>query len=87
MATETTIFHNSNGLDFNILLTLEFNTKDREYYKGCIQKHKAMLLERNQEYIVATYVGDSSWGSGYYADGIKDAYRKFNSIVTDYLMK
>ena len=83
--TNTTIFHNSNGHDFNIIATLEFNNADKEYYKNSWQKHRAMLLERNQEYIVATYVGENSWGYGYYADGIKDAYRKFNSIVEEYL--
>jgi hypothetical protein len=41
-------------------------------------------LERNQEYIVASYVGENSWGYGYYADGIKDATKKFNSIMADY---
>ena len=75
MATETTTFHNSNGQDFTILLTLEFNKADTEYYKDSWQKHRAMLLERNGEYIVATYVGDSSWGYGYYADGIKDQFQ------------
>ena len=80
-----TVFHNSNGLDFNIIAILEFNDIDKEYYRNSWQKHRAMLLERNQEYVVATYVGENSWGNGYYADGIKDAYRKFNSITEEYL--
>lgn len=77
-------FNNSNGQTFNVISTLEFNKADQEYYKNSWQKHRAMLLERNEEYIVASYVGDDSWGFGYYADGIKDATKKFNSIMQDY---
>lgn len=79
------VFQNSNGQTFNIISTLEFNKVDQEYYKNSWQKHRAMLLERNEEYIVASYVGENSWGYGYYADGIKDATKKFNSISQDYL--
>lgn len=78
------VFNNSNGQTFNVISTLEFNKADQEYYKNSWQKHRAMLLERNEEYIVASYVGDDSWGFGYYADGIKDATKKFNSIMQDY---
>ena len=78
------VFNNSNGQTFNVISTLEFNKKDQEYYKNSWQKHRAMLLERNEEYIVASYVGEDSWGFGYYADGIKDATNKFNSIMQDY---
>ncbi len=77
-------FNNSNGQTFNIISTLEFNKVDQEYYKNSWQKHRAMLLERNEEYIVASFVGEDSWGFGYYADGIKDATNKFNSIMQDY---
>jgi hypothetical protein len=77
-------FNNSNGQTFNVISTLEFNKVDQEYYKNSWQKHRAMLLERNEEYIVASYVGEDSWGFGYYADGIKDATNKFNSIMQDY---
>ena len=77
-------FNNSNGQAFNIISTLEFNKVDQEYYKNSWQKHRAMLLERNEEYIVASYVGEDSWGFGYYADDIKDATNKFNSIMQDY---
>ena len=78
------VFNNSNGQTFNVISTLEFNKVDQEYYKNSWQKHRAMLLERNEEYIVASYVGEDSWGFGYYADGIKDATNKFNSIMQDY---
>lgn len=78
-------FKNENGQTFNILSTLEFNEADKEYYKNSWQKHRAMLLERNDEYVVASYVGDSSWGYGYYADGIKDAKKKYNSICSEYI--
>ena len=78
------VFNNSNGQTFNVISTLEFNKADQEYYKNSWQKHRAMLLERNEEYIVASYVGDDSWGFGYYANGIKDATNKFNSIMQDY---
>lgn len=78
------VFQNDNGQAFNVISTLEFNKADQEYFKNSWQKHRAMLLERNEEYIVASYVGDNSWGYGYYADGIKDATNKFNSIMQDY---
>lgn len=80
----TNTFKNDNGQEFNVISVLEFNKTDADYFKNSWQKHRAMLLERNQEYIVASYVGESSWGYGYYADGIKDATKKFNSIMTDY---
>ena len=35
-------------MDYNN--TLEFNEADKEYYKNSWQKHRAMLLERNEEY-------------------------------------
>ena len=46
-----------------------------------------MLLHdfNKDEYIVANYVEESSWGSGYYADSQADAIRKFNSTVESYL--
>ena len=78
------VFKNANGQEFNVISTLEFNQADADYYKDSWQKHRAMLLERNQEYVVASYVGEDSWGYGYYADGIKDATSKFNSIMQDY---
>ena len=78
-------FKNKNGQTFNILSTLEFNEADKEYYKNSWQKHRAMLLERNDEYVVASYVGDSSWGYGYYADSIKDAKKKYDSICSEYI--
>ena len=78
-------FHNDNGQDFNVLQVLEFNKADKEYYKNSWQKHRAMLLERNDEYIVASYVGEDSWGYGYYADGLKDAQKKFNEISARYI--
>ena len=78
------VFHNKNGQDFNIISVLEFNNADQEYFKGSWQQHRAMLLERNDEYIVASFVGENSWGYGYYADGIKDATKKFNTIMQEY---
>lgn len=79
------VFHNDNGQDFNVLEVLEFNAVDKEYYKNSWQKCRAMLLERNQEYVVASFVGETSWGYGYYADGIKDAQQKFNEISAEYI--
>lgn len=80
------MFTNDNGLSYNILATLEFNEADKEYYKNSWQKHKAVLLERNGEYIVANYVGEASWGFGRYYDNAKDAELKFNEVVQGYLM-
>lgn len=80
-----TVLNNDNGQTFNVVEILEFNNADKEYYKNSWQKYRAMLLERNGEYVVASYVGETSWGYGYYADGIKDAQKKFNEIAKEYL--
>ena len=81
-----TVFHNDNGQDFNIVAVLNFNKQDQKEYENSWQKQRAMLLERNGEYVVATYVGETSWGYGYYADGKKDAVRKFNEVVKEYVL-
>lgn len=76
---------NDNGRTYNILATLNFNKADEEYYKNSWQNYYCALLECNGAYVVATLVGDTSWGSGYYADGLKDAIEYFNEKVTGYL--
>ena len=78
-------FKNENGRTYNVLEVLEFNAKDKEYYKNSWQNFRAMLLEHDNEYVVAQFVGENSWGYGYYADGIKDATNKFNEIAKEYL--
>ena len=83
----TQVFHNDNGKDFNILAVGNFSEKDMKEYEGSWQKHYAMLLQSqsNGEYVVATYVGENSWGYGYYADGFKDAFDKFTEKAKSYL--
>ena len=64
-------------------------TYDAEYYRKSWQKCYVALLQNTltKEYVVATLLGNTSWGSGYYADGIKDATKRFNEITTEYLTR
>ena len=88
MGTLTT-FQNSNGRTYNVVATLEFNTRDKQEYSDSWQETRAMLLEdiNKHEYVVAQYVGEDSWGFGGYYDNLKDATEKFNEIVREYNRK
>ena len=83
----TTTFTNSNGRTYDILAVTNFNEQDREYYKNSWQKQYVALLQdqRNREYVVATFLGETSWGYGYYADGLKDAIKYYTEKSTGYL--
>ena len=72
MATQT-IFHNDNGLDYKVLDLLNFNATDAEYYKNSWQKHRLALLQGGGTYVVASYLGETSWGYGKYFDDLMDA--------------
>ena len=87
MNTTIKIFKNDNGRTYTVIAELEFNAIDKEYYKNSWQQKRAMLLEDDHEYVVAQYVGENSWGYGYYADSLEDATKKFNEIVAEYMNK
>ena len=78
-------FINTNGKVYNVLAIQEFTEADKEYYKNSWQKHRVALMESNGSYVVANYVGESSWGSGYYTDDRSQAVKEFERIVTEYL--
>ena len=78
-------FINTNGKVYNVLAVQEFTETDKEYYKNSWQKHRVALMECNGTYVVASYVGESSWGNGYYTEDKKQALNKYNEIVTEYL--
>ena len=84
-----TQYYNENGNTYSVLAVTNFNKADAEYYKDSWQKCYVALLQNNEteEYVVATLLGNTSWGSGYYADGIKDATRKFNQMTEEYLTR
>ena len=84
-----TQYYNENGNTYSVLAVTNFNKADAEYYKDSWQKCYVALLQNNEteEYVVATLLGNTSWGSGYYADGIKDATKEFNRITAEYLMR
>jgi hypothetical protein len=84
-----TQYYNENGNTYSVLAVTNFNKADAEYYKDSWQKCYVALLQNNEteEYVVATLLGNTSWGSGYYADGIKNAIRKFNQMTEEYLMR
>ena len=78
-------FLNSNGRVYDILAVQEFTEADKEYYKNSWQKHRVALMECNGTYVVANYVGESSWGNGYYTEDKKQALQEYNRIITEYL--
>ena len=82
-------FYNQNGRTYTILATTNFNAVDREYYKNSWQKCYVALLQSDLtgEYVVATLLGDTEWGSGYYADGIKDAVAQYTKVTEEYLAR
>lgn len=84
-----TQYYNENGNTYSVLAVTNFNKADAEYYKDSWQKCYVALLQNNEteEYVVATLLGNTSWGSGYYADGIKDATKKFTEITSNYLAR
>lgn len=87
MEMETT-FHNNNGRTYRILAVTNFNEVDKEYYKNSWQKcYLALLQSEGGEYVVATLLGDTEWGSGYYTDGIKDAVEYYNKQQKNYLAR
>ena len=84
-----TTFKNSNGKSYKVLATTNFNDRDTEYYKDSWQKCYVALLqcESTGEYVVATLLGDTDWGSGYYADGRKDAIKEYTKVSSEYLAR
>ena len=82
-------FQNQNGRSYKVLAVTNFNDTDREYYKNSWQQYYVALLqcESTGEYVVATLLGDTDWGSGYYADGVKDAVRQYAKVSSEYLTR
>lgn len=78
-------FINTNGKVYDVLAVQEFTEADKEYYKNSWQKHRVALMECNGTYVVANYVGESSWGNGYYTEDKNQAVKEFERIVTEYL--
>lgn len=80
------ILKNSNGIEYTVLKVENFNTADSEYYKGEWQKFRFGLLKSDIQIVVASMVGDTSWGNGYYFD-LKDmpkAEKLYNDFVSEY---
>ena len=84
-----TQYYNENGHTYSVLAVTNFNKADAEYYKDSWQKCYVALLQNNDngQYVVATLLGQTSWGSGYYADGINDAVKQFNKVTSEYLTR
>ena len=78
-------FLNSNGKVYDVLAIQELTEADKEYYKNSWQKHRVALMKNNNTYVVASYVGETSWGSGYYTEDKKQALKEYNRIVEEYL--
>ena len=82
------VLHNDNGNDYKYISVLEFNNIDKEYYKNSWQKHAVALLEQvngnYEKYVVARYVGETSWGYGSYFENLDDAIKYYNLKVKEY---
>lgn len=78
-------FINTNGKVYDILAIQEFTEADKEYYKNSWQKHRVALMQNGSTYVIANYVGESSWGNGYYTEDKKQALQEYNRVVAEYL--
>lgn len=80
------ILKNSNGHDYNILRLENFNKVDSEYYNGEWQKFRYGLLKNDFQIVVASMVGETSWGQGYYfdLDDMPKAEKYYNDLVLEY---
>ena len=78
------ILKNDNGIDYQILDLVEFNSVDSDYYKNSWQKFMYGLLKSPREYIVADMIGDTSWGQGHYFDNEEKARAYFEKKRKDY---
>ena len=79
-------FHNDNGREYEVLQVHGFNAQDKEYYKNSWQKYYCALMQvpYTESYVVAKYVGETSWGYGYYYLDREQAERKYNEEVAGY---
>ena len=79
-------FKNENGREYTVLNIEPFNEADKEYYKNSWQQYRVALLEdkNTQEYVVASFLGNADWGSGYYVEDREQAEEEFNRIVENY---
>ena len=81
------ILKNDNGVDYKILDLVEFNGADIDYYKNSWQKFMYGLFESPSGYVVASMIGDTSWGQGHYFD-LEDrakATAYFERLRNDYV--
>ena len=79
-------FKNSNGHTYEVLELVPFTKQDTEYYKESWQKYRYGLFKATStEYIVASMVGDNSWGSGYYFNDSKQAQEYLKKLVEEYI--
>ena len=62
------ILKNDNGIDYEVLDVVEFNGVDSDYYKNSWQKFRYGFLKSPKEFVVASMVGETSWGQGIYFD-------------------
>lgn len=80
-------FINSNGRVYEVLRAREFNAKDKEYFKNSWQKKRVALMHipHSEEFVVAQYVGETSWGYGSYFNTLESAEHKYDEVVKSYL--
>ena len=82
-------FKNSNGLTYEVLKLVPFTSQDKEYYKNSWQKQRYGLFKhtvspKENTFIVASMVGDNSWGSGYYFQDLPQAEKFFQELEDKY---
>lgn len=78
-------FKNSNGKTYKVLRVQTFNEADKEYYTNSWQKYRVALLKGDTEYVVANYLGEDSWGHGYYTNDETQAVQEYDRVVAEYL--
>ena len=80
------ILKNSNGHDYDVIKLEQFNETDADYYKNEWQKFRFGLLKNDFQVVVASMVGDTSWGNGRYYDlaDIDKAEECYNDLVSEY---
>ena len=77
---------NDNGRTYEIVKLENFNEVDANYYNGEWQKFRYGLLKSDYQIVVASMVGETSWGQGYYfdADEMPRAEEYYNKLVAEY---
>ena len=84
------IFKNNNGIDYEILKLIPFNTTDKQEYADSWQKYRFALLQQKitpvkSTFVVACMVGENSWSQGYYFYDLEPAKNFLDYLEKEYM--